>query len=117
RPLAGAADPQGVVLVETELQVMGAEAGVDEGELLRLWLVHYELALVGVDRIDFGKGIVRALAAIRRRTGRVIGAGQPQPALGVEHVVMICDLRIPDLPHAPIGRRRDRLRLSGMSGA
>ncbi len=104
-----AAGPQGVVLVEAELQMMRAEAGIDEGELLRLRIVHRQLPFVAVERERLGVGIVRALAAEGRRAGRVIGPGHPDIALAVEHVVVIVELGVPDLLHAPIGRRRQRL--------
>ena len=64
---------------------------------------------------DLGIGIVRALPAERRRAGRVIGPGHPDPALGIEHVVVIVEPRVPDLLHAPIGRSRHRLLDRGMA--
>ena len=88
---------------------MGAEAGVDEGELLRLRIVHRQLALVGIERGGLGVGIIRALAAERRRAGRVIGSRHPDIAFGVHHVVVIVEFGVPNLLHAPIGRGRQRL--------
>ena len=75
----------------------------------RLRIEHRQLPLVDVDREGLGVGIVRALAAEGRRAGRVIGARHPDPALGVEHVVVIVEFGVPDLLHAPIGRGRERL--------
>src|ERR1700744_3092103 len=95
--------------------MMGTEAGVDESELLRFRIKHRQLPLVGVERKYLGIGIVRALLTERRRTGRVIGPGQPEPAFAVEHVVVIVEAGIPDLLHTPVGRGRQRLLDRGMT--
>ena len=94
---------------------MGAVAGVDEGEFLRRRIVHRQLAFIAVERKRLGIAIVRALPAECRRPGSVIGSGQPEPALGVEHVVVIVEFAVPDLFHAPIGRSRKRLFDGGVS--
>ena len=89
---------------------MGAEAGVDERELLGLRIEQRQLAFILVDRERLGEGVARVLVAERRRAGGVIGPGHPDPALAVDHVVVIVEPRIPGLFHAPVGRSSHRLR-------
>src|SRR5262249_16989869 len=84
-----AARPKRVVLVESELEVMRAETGVDVSELRRFRVEHRQLPFIAVERKGLGKRISRAFAAECRRAGSVIGAGHPQPAFGVKHVVVI----------------------------
>src|SRR5262249_42449694 len=120
RNLAAATGPDGVVPIVAELQVMRAEAGVDEAVVHRLRVEYGELAQILVERKQLGRRMVGSgfaevwivRAAERRR--------QPDAALAIEHRVVVVDLGVPQLLLAPIGRRLHRLfnrRASGASGS
>ena len=95
---------------------MRAEAGVDERELLRLWIEYRQLTLVVVDRECFGVRIIRALPAECRRAGGVVGPGHPDSAAAVEHRIVIVEFAVPDLLNPPIGRSCHRFFNRRMTG-
>ena len=113
---AGAAEPQRIVGVIAELRVMRAEAGVDEGVLHRLGIEHRHLARRLLEREHLGGGMVRALLAEGRIVHAAHGRGEPDPALLVEHRVVVVGAGVPELLVAPIGRRLQRLDAGGMAG-
>src|SRR5215472_12105008 len=71
---------------------MRAKAGVDERELRSFLIEHRQLLLIGVERERLRIRIVGAFAAERRRAGGVIGTGHPEPAFGIEHIVVVLNL-------------------------
>ena len=112
---AGAAEPQRVVGVVAELQMMGAKAGVDEAILHRLGIEHRHLARRFFQREYLCRRVIGALLAERRIVHAAHGGRQPDPALLVEHRVMVVGARIPEFLLAPIGRRHQRLDAGGVS--
>ena len=82
---------------------MGLEAGVDEAVLHRLEIEHRERPVRLLQRGKLGGGMVRALLAEIRVLGPAHRGRHPHPAVFVEHGVVVVDLAVPDLLHAPIG--------------
>ena len=109
---AAAAHPQDVVLVE--LEVMGAEAGVDEGVLHRARFEDRQLPAAHVEREQLGGRMV-LLAGVRILRAANAG-GVPHAAPIVEHGVMIVGAGVPERAVAPIGRWRRRLDGGGVTG-
>ncbi len=101
--------PQRIVGVVGELQVMGGEAGVDEGVLHRLGIEHRDLPLALLQREELGGRMVGTLAAERRILGAAHRRGEPQPAFLVDHRIVVVDPGVPDLLVTPIRRRPKRL--------
>ena len=106
---AAAREPQRVVGVLGEDQVMGREAGVDQRELAGRRIEHRHVPRRAVDREHLGRRMIRALAAERRIGGRTQAHREPRTALLVHHRVVRVGLRVPDRLVAPVGRRRHRI--------
>ena len=117
RPGAAAAGgPQRVVGVAREVEMVGGEAGIDEGVFHRLRVEHRQLAVALVQRPRLGGGVVGALFAERRVLDAAHGGGQPHPALPVDHRIVVVDAGIPNLLVAPIGRGLHRRQHGGVAG-
>ncbi len=95
---------------------MGAEAGVDEGVLHRLGIEDRQLPARVVEREQLCRRMVRFRRAPIRIGPAADARGVPQAAALVEHGVVIVRLGVPELPVAPIGRRRRRLDGGGVAG-
>ncbi len=115
--LAVVAQPQRVVGILREVEMVGAEAGVDERELLGGGVIDGDLARIldeagrgSGERIKLGGAQGRIpLAIIRRVLGRARLCGEIDAPILVHHGIVGVDLGVPDLLGAPIGRRREDL--------
>ena len=88
---------------------MGAEARVDEGVLHCFGIEHRRLTAGTLERESLGGWVFGSFLAEVRIVDAAHRRRQPQPALLVEHRIVIVRSAIPDLLLAPIGRRRQRL--------
>ena len=68
-----------------------------------------------LQREQLGRRMIGALLAERRVLGAAHRRGEPDPALLVDHRVVVVDLGVPDLLVAPVGRRRQRLERRGVA--
>src|SRR5262245_324938 len=108
--------PQRVVAVVGEVQMVGREADIDEVVFLRLGIVDRELATAAVERVKLGRRVVPIVAVgglflLVTERGR-----HPDPALLVEHRVVVVEVGFPDLLVAPVGRRAEWLFHGRMAG-
>ena len=99
------AEIQALALLETELQVVGVEAGVDELDVLRRRIVVGDVPRRPVQRVVLRVGVVRALAAPRGVAGTANLVGHPHPSLPVHHGVVRIAGVVPDEIVAPVDRR------------
>src|SRR5438477_443365 len=113
---AAAAGPQGAVGIFGELQMVRAEAGVDERELFGFGVVHGELAAAPVQRKQFRRGLTRSLFAEGRVIRRTDDGGEPDAPLFIEHGVMHVGLTVPDGFLSPVRGWAQRLRWPGRLG-
>src|SRR5207253_4707762 len=81
---AACAEPQRVVGVETELQVMRREARADHLEFLRLRIIHRDVAVRCVDWEDLRRRMIGARLAVVRIWRRTDAGGKPDARLLVE---------------------------------
>ena len=104
------AQPQRVVLVLGELQVVGHVARVDVHELLRFHVPVRELALAARDREVPGGRMIGALPAPGGVVRRPDPLRDPQAPLGVQHRVVSAVAACRGALVAPVGRRDQRRR-------
>ena len=98
-------EPERVVRVLGEIEVMRVETEVDVGELLRLRVVHRRLPHGLVHREALRGGMARSGAAPRGRGRRTDARGHPEAALAVEHRVVHVAAARPDVFIVPVRRR------------
>ena len=116
--LPAAAEVQRVVLVLGELQVVGAEAGVDHHELAGVGLVVDGRAEPAVEGEVAGEPVVRPLTAVVRIGPVPDGRGHPHPPLLVHHRVVgvggvVPDQLVTEEPRRGRHRHRDHARHRG----
>ena len=99
------AQPEGVVLVLGELQVVGHVAGVDVDELAALGVVVRELPLAARDWEVLRRRVIRAGPAPVGILGGPDQLGDPEAPLGVQHRVVGAVAPGGRLLRAPVGRR------------
>src|SRR4029077_11215749 len=112
---AGAGQPQSIVGVIAELRMMRAEASVDEVILHRLWIEHCDLTGTLIDRENLGVWVTGTLLAPVRVVHPAHGRRQPDPALLVEHWVVVVSARVPKNLASPIRRICRRRECAGMA--
>src|SRR5215470_2882547 len=89
--------------------MMGGEAGIDELGLAGLGIIDRQHAGALVERSEFRGWMIRPLLAESRLVLLVAECRRhPDPALAVDHRVVIIEMRGPDLLLAPVGRRSER---------
>src|ERR1700722_7412673 len=102
--LVTAAGPERVARIFGELQVMRAEAGVNESIFTALRLIHRELPLRRVDRKRHGGRMSRAFFAERWIVGRANSRGVPDPPGTILHRIVGIRPAVPDPLLAPVRR-------------
>ena len=109
------AEPQRVVGVLGEVQVVRAEARVDERELFGLRVVDRDLTGVlhepvrgARERVRLRRRMARRRRAVGRRAlGRAHLRGEVDASVPVHHRIVRVHLRVPDLLRPEVRRRRD----------
>src|SRR5262245_23614704 len=103
---AAAAQPQCIVGILSENQMVRAEAGVDERKLFGLRLVNSEMAPGSFHREQFRRWMVGTFLAEGQISRWTNSGGEPDPLLFVEHGVVNGGLAVPNAFRSPERRRR-----------
>ena len=99
-----AAEPQSIVCVLRELQMVCPKTCVDKRELLGVRIIHCRLAAGTFEREQFRRGIVRSCFAESRIARRPESGCKPHPPQFIEHRIVRIGLTVPDRLVSPIGR-------------
>ena len=89
---------------------MRAEAGADVRQLLRLRIVHGQVASRALDREQLRRGMTRSRLAVVRILRRAHRRRDPDTALFIEHRIVDVVLARPDHLLVPVRRRSEHLR-------
>src|SRR5580704_10071744 len=89
--------------------MMRTKTGVNERDLLRLWIVHGELPAARFERKGDCRRVARTFFAERWILARADSGGNPDSPLRIEHRVVHVGLAVPDRFVSPIGGRFHRL--------
>src|SRR5262249_15261168 len=93
-----------------EVQVVRVETGIDQRELLRLWIVDGKLTDAALERKDLGGRMRGSFATKRWIVRRTDARGEPHAAQFVEHRVWHVRLAVQDRFGSPVRRRQEHLR-------
>src|SRR6267143_1044473 len=91
---------------------MRTETGVNERDLLGLWVIHCKLATAALERKQGGRRMARPFFAERWIVVRANSGGNPHSAFFIEHRIVHVGLAVPDGFVPPIRRGRHNLVVS-----